>query len=264
VIGHLYHRLPADGDFAAFESTADTRSNWDPAIQHGSPPLALLTRAVEDLAAGRGLRVGRLTLDILGAIPVAPVWVRAEVVRPGSRISLMAADMLAARPDGSRRAVARVTAWLLAPSDTADAVTDRYPPLAEGAAAGAAHAWEGAPGYLETVDWRRQPDDGTSAVAWLTPLVPLVDDEPTTALQRLAMVVDSANGIGAALDPREFMFMNTDTVVHLHRLPVGSDFGLRTRASIGPDGIGVTTAEIFDRDGFIGTSAQTLLVQRQP
>ncbi len=27
-------------------------------------------------------------------------------------------------------------------------------------------------------------------------------------------------------------------------------------------GIGVTTAEIFDRHGFIGTSAQTLLVQR--
>lgn len=264
MIGHLYHRLPDDDGLAAFESTADTRSNWDPAIQHGSPPLALLTRAIEDLAAGTGLRVGRLTLDILGAIPVAPVWVRAEVVRPGNRISLMAADMLAARPDGSHRAVARVTAWLLATSDTADAATDRHPPLAEGEAVGVAHAWEGAPGYLETVDWRRQADDGSSAVAWLTPLVPLIDDEPTTALQRLAMVVDSANGIGAALDPRRFLFMNTDTSVHLHRLPEGSDFGLRTRASIGPDGIGVTTAEIFDRRGFVGTSAQTLLVQRQP
>ena len=50
------------------------------------------------------------------------------------------------------------------------------------------------------------------------------------------------------------MFMNTDTVVHVHRLPVGNDFALRARGSIGPDGIGVTTAEIFDRDGFVGTS----------
>ena len=40
-------------------------------------------------------------------------------------------------------------------------------------------------------------------------------------------------------------------------------FALRARGSIGPDGIGVTTAELFDRDGFIGTSAQTLLVQRR-
>ena len=51
MIGHLYHRLPDDGGLAAFESTADTRSNWGPAIQHGSPPLALLTKAIEDLAA---------------------------------------------------------------------------------------------------------------------------------------------------------------------------------------------------------------------
>jgi Thioesterase-like superfamily len=84
-----------------------------------------------------------------------------------------------------------------------------------------------------------------------------------TDVQRLAMVVDSANGAGAALDPTEFMFMNTDTTVHLHRLPSGSDFGLRAKASIGSDGIGVTTADIFDRQGFIGTSAQTLLVMRR-
>lgn len=258
----LYRRIGPDGEYTVFESTDGTRSNWDPQIQHGSPPLALLTRAIEDLAEGTGLRVGRLTLDILGAIPVTTVHVRSWVERPGSRISLMAAEMLVDRPDGTRRAVARVTAWLLAPSDTADAVTDRHPPLIEGEASTVAHAWEGAPGYLEAVSWRRQQDQDGAAVAWLSPLVPLVDSEPTTALQRLAMVVDSANGIGAALDPQRFLFMNTDTAVHLHRLPEGQDFAVRARGSIGPDGIGVTTAELFDRNGFIGTSAQTLLVQR--
>ena len=101
-------------------------------------------------------------------------------------------------------------------------------------------------------------------MVWLGPLDHLVDNEEMTDLQRLALVVDCANGAGAALDPQQFMFMNTDTVVHLHRLPTGSDFALRARGSIGPDGIGVTTAEIFDRQGFIGTCAQTLLVQRQP
>jgi hypothetical protein len=57
--------------------------------------------------------------------------------------------------------------------------------------------------------------------------------------------------------------MNTDTVVHLHRLPAGNDFALRARASVGPDGVGVATAEVFDRAGFIGASAQTLLIQRR-
>ncbi|OBG43527.1 thioesterase [Mycolicibacterium fortuitum] len=265
MIGCHYRRLGADGEYQLFESTADTRSNWDPAIQHGSPPLALLTKAIEELTAGSGLRVGRLTLDILGAIPVAPVRVRARVDRPGSRISMAVSEMEAARPDGTWRAVARVTAWLLAPSDTSDVATDRFAPLVEGEAADVAHNWEGAPGYLESVSWRRQRTaEGEAAVAWMSPLTPVVDDEETTALQRLALVVDSANGIGAALDPEKFIFMNTDTAVHLHRLPEGSDFAVRARGSIGPDGVGATTAEIFDRKGFIGTSAQTLLVMRAP
>ncbi len=264
MIDCLYRRLATDGEFQIFESTDGTRSNWDPEIQHGSPPLALMTKLIEELAADSGLRVGRVTLDILGAIPVTQVRVRAWVERPGSRISLMAAEMLAPRPDGAERTVARVTAWLLATSDTTDAATDRYPPLVEGAAASVPHSWETAKGYLETVSWRRQADvEGESNVAWLSPRVPLVGAEEVTQLQRLAMVADCANGVGAALDPEQFVFMNTDTTVHLHRMPTGNDFALRARGSIGPDGIGVTTADIFDRQGFIGTVAQTLLVQRR-
>ena len=260
MIDCLYRRLPADGEFQVFESTDGTRSNWDAEIQHGSPPLALMTKAIEELAAPP-LRIGRLTLDILGAIPVVPVKVRAWTVRPGARIALMCAEMI---PVGGERPVARVTAWLLATGDTGDVASDRHPPLREGESVPNPHAWMGAPGYLETVSWRKQATaPGESAEVWLSPLVPLVDGEPVTDVQRLAMVVDSANGVGAALDPDEFLFMNTDTTVHLHRVPSGSDFALRARASIGPDGIGVTTADLFDRQGFVGTSAQTLLVLRR-
>lgn len=266
MIDCYYRRLGVVGEHQLFESTIGTASNWNAEIQHGSPPLALMTKAIEELAAARGgpgLRIGRVTLDILGAIPVAPVEVRAWVLRPGARISLMAAEMSSAGPDGGGRPVARVTAWLLATSDTGDVASDRRRPLVEGATAPQVHGWAGAPGYLETVSWRTQADDGADAVVWMSPLVPLVDAEDTTDLQRLMMVVDSANGIGAALDPDEFVFMNTDTTVHLHRLPSGNDFGIRARGSIGPDGIGVTTADVFDRRGFVGTSAQTLLIQRR-
>lgn len=270
----LYRRLPADGDFQVFESTDGTRSNWDPEIQHGSPPLALMTKLIEEHAAdvsssstpaGSGLRVGRLTLDILGAIPVVPVRVRAWTLRPGARIAMMCAEML---PVGAERPVARVTAWLLATGDTSDVATDRFPPLGKGEPVENPHAWLGAPGYLDTVSWHKQatPADA-SAEVWLGPLVPLVMDgsvaEPVTQVQKLAMVVDSANGVGAALDPAEFLFMNTDTTVHLHRVPSGDEFALRARASIGPDGIGVTTADVFDHQGLVGTSAQTLLVLRR-
>ena len=263
MIDCYYRRLDAEGGLQRFESTEGTGSNWDTSIQHGSPPLALLTKVIEELAAGRGMQVGRLTLDILGAIPVAPVAVRAWVSRPGSRICMITSEMTATQPDGSERAVARMSAWLIATSDTRDAVLDRYPPMPRTADTGFRHSWQGRPGYLETVTWVPQPDDAGASVVWLEPLISLVDDEELTDLQRLAMVVDSANGVGATLDPNQFTFMNTDTTVHLHRAPVGSEFCLRARGSIGPDGLGSTTAELFDKQGFIGTSVQTLLVQRR-
>lgn len=263
--GSFYRRLPrlGDGD-ERFESTEFTRSNWGPDLQHGSPPMALLTKLVEELSAGSGLRIGRLSLDILGAIPVAPVRARAWMQRPGSRVAMMSAEMHVDRTDGSTRAVARLSAWLIAVSDTADAASDRYPPVPEGPAQPVPDVFADAGGYFDAITWRPQRvDDGAEALSWFSPIVRIVDAEETTALQRLAAVVDCANGVGKILDPGEFAFMNTDTVVHLHRLPVGNDFALRARASVGPDGAGVTTGEIFDIAGFIGTSAQTLLIQRR-
>lgn len=257
-----YRRVPgADAGDAVFESSELTGSVWGPDLQHGSPPLALLTREIEALIAGSDLRIARLALDILGAIPVAPVRVRARVARPGRRVRLLEAEM---RACDDERPVARLSAWALATADTAAVATDRHPPLIEGPSGPPPSWFAHSTGYARSVQWRGQPDspDG-AAVAWLTPRVHLVDTEPTTALQRLAMVVDSANGIGAALEVDQYVFMNTDTVLHLHRLPAGADFGLRARASIGPDGVGATTAELFDRTGFIGTSAQSLLVQRR-
>ncbi|MFV0493968.1 thioesterase family protein [Mycobacterium sp.] len=249
---------------AAFDSTECTRSNWGPDLQHGSPPLALLTKLIEERSAGSGLRIARLSLDILGALPVAPVRARAWVERPGSRVAMMAAEMRAGSGDGTSRAVARVTAWLVKASDTGDLASDRYPPLREGSSQPVPDVFAGAGGYFDTISWRPQRvEGGAAAVSWFSTRAHIVDTDDTTALQRLTAVVDCANGVGKILDPRRVAFMNTDTVVHLHRLPVGNDFALRARASVGPDGAGVTTAEVFDSIGFVGTSAQTLLIQRR-
>ena len=106
------------------------------------------------------------------------------------------------------RPVARLSAWALATSDTAAVTSDRHAPLASVPPLPLPDWFAQASGYAESVTWRVQPDapDG-SAIAWLSPQVSLVDDEPTTALQRLAMVVDSANGVGAALDVDEYLFI---------------------------------------------------------
>ncbi|MCV7192990.1 thioesterase family protein [Mycolicibacterium brumae] len=253
-----YYRRLGDSTFASNDCA---RSNWGPPIQHGSPPLALATKVIQEQLAGSGQRIGRITLDILGAIPLTDLVVRTSVPRPGKRIAVLEAELSpVADPD---RPVARATAWALQTADTSGIPMDRYPALRQGNPQPMPAYWWDAPGYLSSVEFRREADDGRARVVWMRPRVGLVDDEPTTPLQRLAMVVDSANGIGAALDPAEYVFMNTDTVLHLHRLPVGDEFGIRAAGSIGPDGIGVTTAEVFDHDGYLGSCAQTLLVRPQ-
>src|SRR5262245_9687784 len=142
-----YRRLARDGEHTLYESTDSTRSNWDPTVQHGSPPLALLTKEIDELLAGGTLRIGRLTLDILGAIPFIAVRVRSWVERPGRRIALLMAEMLPAG-DGAARPVARVTAWAIATSDTSDIASDRYRPLVEGPARPLPAGWWEMTGYL--------------------------------------------------------------------------------------------------------------------
>ena len=53
-----------------FLSQSATAGPWGPGSQHGGPPAALLTRAVERLVEGRDLLLGRLTVDLLGPVPV--------------------------------------------------------------------------------------------------------------------------------------------------------------------------------------------------
>jgi Thioesterase-like superfamily len=156
VIGCHYRRLGADGDYQLFDPTDATRSNSDRTIQHGSPPLALMTKLIEELATDSGLRIGRICLDMLGPMPVTRMRARARIDRPGRRISMFAAQMVADRPDRTRRVVARASAWLPATSDTRDVAFDRYPPLAEGEQVPLPRGWADAGGVIDALSWRRQ------------------------------------------------------------------------------------------------------------
>ncbi|MCW2628914.1 MAG: hypothetical protein QOF66_1955 [Mycobacterium sp.] len=80
------------------------------------------------------------------------------------------------------------------------------------------------------------------------------------------LVFESTDGTRSNWDP-EIQHGSPPLALTVGRAPRGTSrpsAGARSTMPIGPDGIGVTTADIFDRQGFIGTSAQTLLVQRRP
>jgi Thioesterase-like superfamily len=85
--------LPAgDGTYRATEAT---QGPWDPRLQHGGPPAALLAHAVEEQTGRPGMTAARVSIDFLGPVPVGEVAVRVKVVRPGRRVQLTEAELVA-------------------------------------------------------------------------------------------------------------------------------------------------------------------------
>jgi hypothetical protein len=84
-----------------------------------------------------------------------------------------------------------------------------------------------------------------------------------TPLQRTLCTADSGNGISAELDLRIHLFINPDLTVVLAREPRGEWVGMRSCTALAGEGTGLARSQLFDVDGPVGSSAQTLLVDRR-
>ena len=246
-----------------FVSQPSTAGPWGPQAQHGGPPAALLTLGVEALARDEERVVGRLTMELLGPVPVGPLRMEAAVVRPGRSVELCEATLY----DEQRgRPCARAAAWLF-PATDAGPGPDLVP-LPHGPADGSPDdrptSWSG--GYLDAVDWRWISGsvlEPGPAVVWMRPQVDLVAGEPMSPVQRLMSCVDSASGVSAALDPAAWAFLNTELTVHVLRPPIGEWVCLDAATTLGPGSVGLATAHVYDVGGLVARSAQALLVQKR-
>jgi acyl-Coa thioesterase superfamily protein/acyl-CoA thioesterase superfamily protein len=251
--------LPLDGpDGARFHATSSTTGPWFADAQHVGPPSGLLVRALERLADGPGSQLARVAVEVLGPVPAGEVQVTAAVERPGRAIELVAAEMSA-----GGRTVLRARAWRLAVGDTAAVAVGAAEPLPPPAHGVPQTSWgEGwLPGFVDAVEWRWLSDRPTTA--WLRQRVPLVAGEKPTPMQRLMVAADCANGVAAPLDLREWLFVNTELTVHLHRAPVGEWVGVSATTVVGPAGAGTVSALLHDEDGHTARAAQALIVRRR-
>jgi hypothetical protein len=97
----LFHR---DGDL--FVPTEAARSPWSDQALHAGPPGALIARAMEAMEGDRWWVV-RLTIDIMGEIPVVPLRVATDMERSGRRVQLVEGQVTG--PGGE--ALLRAFAW---------------------------------------------------------------------------------------------------------------------------------------------------------
>jgi len=238
-----------------------TRGPWDPGAQHAGPPSALLARAVE----ADEMLVGRITIEVLRPVPLAPLAVTSAVVKPGRNVELAEAVMTEAGAES--RPVARALAWRLR-IDPGVAALDAGPPP-PGPDAGHERPFFATGqdvGYHTAMDYRFLEGAFTEpgpARVWLRMRHPLVAGEATSPLARVLVAADSGNGVSAVLDYRRHMFINTELTVHLIRVPAGQWVHLDAVTYVGPHGVGLSESVLHDETGRLGRAAQTLLVRRR-
>ena len=228
--------IPAGQD--AWLATSHTTGPWDARAQHGGPPSALLGRAIQRCKPRGDMIIARFTCEILGAIPVGEIRVRARLARPGRSVELLEA---VASADG--RDVARATAWRVLRTDGPQVAPRSAPPaLPEEPSAppgGIPQAPGGTPqappgeappgamppapasgwvdGYLSAIEWRPVRGHFTEpgpATVWARMRYPLVPGEETGPLERVLAIADSGNGISSELDLRQWRFINPELTVH--------------------------------------------------
>ncbi len=244
---------PAQGRWLA---TGCTNGPWAAGFQHGGPPAALLGRAIERVAPREDVVVARVTVEILGPIPVGELELTAQVIRPGRSVELVEATMSA-----GGRAVASARAWRVLRTGLTEPGPTEVAPLPQAQSWTPPSGW--LDGYLSSIEWRIVQGgfaDPGPATAWARMRVPLVADEEPSPLQRVLVVADSGNGLSSRLDPTQWYFINPELTVHLHREAVGEWICLDARTTVSPVGAGLATSVLSDQQGPVGIGAQSLLV----
>jgi len=226
-----------------------------------APVAGIMAHVLEACEARPGLRIARISYEILGLIADGEFEIVTSMVRPGRTIELVQAELIA----GGRVAV-RATAWRLQVSDTTEVsgiVDARLPALEHAAEPLSLIQWPG--GYIRSIEVRPLPDHvAGSGRVWLRTPYPLLRSEPVSDFARLVGLIDTSNGIATRVKPGEggYAFPNVDLQVHLYRVPTGEWLGLENAVNFGSDGVGLTSTVLHDGDGPFGRAEQILTLRK--
>jgi acyl-CoA thioesterase len=246
-----------DGEL--FVPTAHARGPWDPRMQHGGAPAALIAREVE--RAAPDMRVARLTIEFLGQVPLLPLDASAEVTRPGRRMQVVEASVSAAGKE-----VCRARASLIRAEHVDGLAQNGAPPPTPGPDDLEPATFESLSGEgfgTTTMELRFATgdfDETGPATTWFRLRRPVIEGEEPSPLQRTVAAADFGNGISRLLDWNEWLFVNTDLTLHLHREAEGDWIALDARTALEPNGSGLALSTLYDQRGAIGFAAQSLFV----
>jgi hypothetical protein len=252
------YRLEQDTAFA----TEFTAGPWDPGLQHGGAPTALIAWAAERIPTREPMQVARITVDLLRPVPIAPLQLRSEVVREGRKIQLCAVTLLHENVVVVRATVLKIrrAQFDLPPTAVEERISLPGPEQGLDADAPAANPNAFIRGMTLRVVRGNFREPGPAAI-WFRADRPLFVGESLAPLQRVAMVADFCNGVSTVLEWSKWTFINGDLTISLARLPIDEWILLDATTWLGDHGSGIAFAKLGDRRGYFGRAIQSVLIE---
>ena len=105
--------------------------------------------------------------------------------------------------------------------------------------------------------WRERSGPLGPSTAWFRLRGPVLDDEPVSGAERIAVAADFGNGIATELSWDEHMFINPDLTIYFERDPVGEWVALQARMHLAPGAVALAESVIWDERGRIGRAVQS-------
>jgi hypothetical protein len=263
MVGAYYLPVESNLTSESFIATEATSGPWDPQVQHGGPPSALLARAAEQAPGGWPATVVRMAIDLLGPVPVGEVQVESRVARSGRSVELVEADLSAAGRVAARSRAWRVRRAELRDLPTAATVQGGAPvvPALPPDVSPAPQNWGG--GFVRSMETRFSAGDWNvpgRATLWARFPLPLVAGEATSGLSRLMLLADCGNGVSSALPIADWVFINPELTVHLSRYPQGDWLCIDAATTVDASGFGLAASTLYDATGKVARGAQSLFI----
>ncbi len=247
-----------------FHGTGYTRGPWDLNSCHAGPPTGLMVRALERLVSDKALT--RMSIEISRPIPMGGFRIETELRKQGRAVTLSTARIV-----DDERTYAECSAMHLREIDLPAKSAPFELPDFEASVPGPHPITEtlhGDQAFPSSIEVRYDPSAsigvGGYTVIWMRNLVPLLESEEPSGLQRICPLADSGNGNSYNEYLDRVLFVNPDLLLSIHRQPEGEWFGAKTVSHWGDNGIGCSDAELFDSKGPVGRATQNLLLDPAP
>jgi hypothetical protein len=243
-----FYRHEAGG----FAPTGLGLSPWTANAQMGVCLAGLLVHALESVPSQVPMVTARLTIDILGAVPLETLVATTRILRDGKRLQLVEAELRI-----GERVWLRGTALRLRIGESPEGSVALAHPLPDEAEAPSGEHWVH---VVRLAGDHRRPGPGASWIRWTSTLIA---GEKVTPLQAVAMVADFGSGTAPLLPMETWTFANVDISIHLTRPPRGEWLLVDATSESAGNGIGLTHTRLGDRDGMFGMAHQTTFLSRR-